>query len=205
MDWLGGNLGVCPLDSGPCNPANGSGCSGGYACYLDRSTFNGYCAPEGSGGLGSTCVVDTDCYGGHACLKYEDPAQGYCVPLCDSTFDFCNEGSAWCAYSTGGTVGFCTQNDGCDPKSGASCGAGQYCTVTNPYGSFSCLVPGTVAEIEFCDMFNLCSQGLFCAVEYDFKCHRPCEANSDCTVGDECITVPGWTDLNQWTGYCRLP
>ena len=207
MNWLNNTLGLCPLGSGPCNPTNGSGCSDqALACYYDRENLVGYCSPEGDRGLGSVCDVDTDCMGGHACLKLETTVQGFCVPLCDSTFDFCDNGSTWCAYSTGGTVGFCTEMYGCDPKSGTGCeNAEQVCTITNPYGSFSCLVPGPMEENDYCDMFNLCSEGLFCAVEYDYKCHRPCDQSSDCTGGDECIAMPGWILLSGWLGYCRLP
>jgi len=209
MGWYEGDLGVCPLATGPCDPVNDSGCSEGNACYFNGDALGGTCMTEGSAYPGDTCWADNQCRPGLACLRLFDSEDGRCTELCDDE-NPCPAGTLWCAYFPGGRAGFCTENVGCDPINGTNgCPADQYCMVTNPAGSFTCLYPGPVTEGAPCDLFNRCDQGLYCAVDYDHKCHRLCMDNGYCTQPEECFAMfwmaQPWTEISGWLGYCRQP
>ncbi len=208
MGWYEGDLGVCPLPSNPCNPLDGSGCPDeGFACYLNGDALGGTCLSEGFGDPDETCWTDNQCRRGFACLRLFDSEEGRCTELCNNESDNCMD---WCAFFPGTLVGFCTERVGCDPVSGTTgCADPLRCIITNPAGSFTCLLPGPVPEGAPCDMFNRCAELLYCAVDFDHKCHRPCIDNTVCTLPEICEPMSWmaepWTNINGWTGYCRQP
>jgi hypothetical protein len=201
LGWLGGDLGICPLEIIGCDPVSGGGCPSPQGCYLVSALGGGRCAPAGGAGTGEACGPDTDCVPGHVCLKLIDSTQGYCTRLCDVT-NWCDNGSSWCAFYPGVQAGFCPlEPASCNPMMN-ECPDEQVCTVINPTGTTSCMLTQGRGENESCDMFTRCAQGLYCAMELDMKCHRLCQAEAEC--GDQtCVDVPGWQGTNGLAGYCQ--
>ena len=199
--WFNG-MGVCQLPAGECNPVTGGGCSEqGYGCYLNSGLGGGKCEPAGIGITGDECGPDTDCLPGHICAYFIEPGRGFCTRLCDSDHP-CN-GDLGCGYYPGVQAGVCLEPAGCnDLFGGADCPDTQLCTIVNQNGLVACLLSNHIGEGQFCDMFNRCSNGLYCASEFDHQCHKVCATQQECTLPeDTCNPMTGWSfpDVN---GYC---
>lgn len=98
----GSLAGICALPDA-CNPADGSGCEGGQACYIGGPDAH-ICLPPGTIGAGEACGGDLGrCIPGYGCLD------GTCLKLCDLT-----AGGAGCpdGMACNGRISF---EDGGDP------------------------------------------------------------------------------------------
>ncbi len=195
-------IGLC-VEGADCDPVFNAGCPYGGCSLLEGSTQT-TCRVGNDSSTGTICAYNIDCAPGNLCAwTYDDKDR--CTRLCrnDAPCGF----EMICAFSSSldsSSMGLCVPDaqGTCDPLTQVGCPGSTRCFIVNSEGDRSCLMPGPIQESALCDLNFPCTQGLYCAMELDRKCHRVCDSDYPCTGNLTCDFQAPWHTAGRDMGFC---
>ncbi len=181
------------VGSGPCDPTDGSGCSGDRRCVWLPSSDAVRCRAidlDNALAVGATCEPrQTRCAAGATCALIQGASEARCRKTCrpsqgnrdcDALIDehVCVELSP-----SSGEFGICSPITPCDPLLD-DCSAGEACAFVHG-GALGCAPAGTAEVRDDCSTDQPCQRGLICVnlgSEIGQKCYEPCDTGNPSSV-----------------------